>query len=839
MRKKNILIVEDEIFNRELLCSMVNQIGYHSIPASNGEEAINLVNKETDLILLDVLMPGIDGFEVIKTIRSKPEVSDIPIIMVTSLSNKEDRLRSVELGANDFITKPVDRTELRVRVNSLLKMKEVQDEIKLHKQHLEEIVKKRTAELELKNAELEKEICERIKSEKELRRIQKNLAEAQQIAHLGSWTWDIVENNLMWSDEVYRIFGLAPQEFGATYEAFLSFVHPDDREPVDQAVRKALENCEPYEIEHRVIRPDQTLRIVLEQGVVTYDSSGKPIRMVGTIQDITERKQIEAELKKLYRAIEESINLIFITDASGKIEYVNPMFEQITGYHRDEAIGKTPSILSCGETSKEVYSDLWKTILSGKTWRGTLKNKRKDGKFYWWRGIISPIRNETGTITHFLSIQEDITEKIIAEQRANYLATHDLVTGLANRNTFFEKIEELMIISKNGVVILVNIDGFRLINETYGHTLGDELLKRMAGLIKKTLEEMYGETNYYVARIDKDEFAICLPEVDGKKGKIIAEQIRLNTESIRFSDESIGITISAGVVLFPAHANRTKDLMSKADAALMHAKRMGKNRIYFYNEEDRILEDSKTRAKQRELILWGLDEDLFVPWFQPIMDLKDDSIHHYEALARMKTHDGNIILPGEFIGTAENLGLISKIDKMIAEKTIRFLANQNKKGKYLTIAMNISAKHIGDEEMLDLIRFNVSETGIRPSQLVFEITETAAIEDFELAKSFVSSLKSIGCRFALDDFGVGYTSFFYLREMQVDYIKIDGLFVRRLHEKKEDQGIVNAISTIARNLQIKTIAEFVEKKETLRLLKSFQVDYAQGFLIGKPAPDVI
>jgi EAL domain-containing protein (putative c-di-GMP-specific phosphodiesterase class I) len=272
------------------------------------------------------------------------------------------------------------------------------------------------------------------------------------------------------------------------------------------------------------------------------------------------------------------------------------------------------------------------------------------------------------------------------------------------------------------------------------------------------------------------------------------------------------------------------------DAAVFRAKELGRNRCHLFSpEDDRGIENIHSRLRQKERILRALEEDRFEPWFQPILDLGDQQIHHYEALARMR-EDGNIVLPGAFIPTAETLGLIDAIDRTITQKTIHYQARLKQQSHDLSFAINISAKHLGSEELLDFLRTTIEESGADPSRLVFEITETAAIRDLEQAITFIKALKTLGCRFALDDFGVGFTSFIYLREMNVDFIKIDGAFIRRLHEHRDDQGIVKAIITVARDMRVKTVAEFVEQEETLHLLKKFEVDYAQGFFIGKPAP---
>ncbi|MEK6725178.1 MAG: EAL domain-containing protein [Deltaproteobacteria bacterium] len=554
------------------------------------------------------------------------------------------------------------------------------------------------------------------------------------------------------------------------------------------------------------------------------------------------------EVNRLSAAFEHSVNVLFITNINGVIEYVNPMFETVTGWSKEEAIGKTPAILSSGETTRAEYEELWKTITAGKTWRGTFKNKRKDGRPYWGNGVITPIKDERGKVTHFLAVQEDITEKKMADERVQYLVTRDNFTGLLNRTRFIEVVSEWIYnhqnVHQNGALLLVNVDGFKDINDTFGHGIGDELIRYVAKLLEDTLVGAdippdNRTDGAILGRLGGDEFAVFLPDVDTNMGMETAERIRKSIEEFRLPALAIQLTVSIGVVSYPEHGKSSKELFTKVDAALYHAKTSGRNRCHLYRPEDRDMENIRSRIHQKQRIIKALGEGRFLPWFQPILYLKDNRVHHYEALARMQDEGGKILFPGEFINTAERFGMIGAIDKIITEKSMRLQAEMGRKGKDFSFAMNLSGKNLGDEELLTFLQSTIKETGADPEHLMFEITETAAVQDLDKAVKFITALKAMGCKFSLDDFGVGFTSFVYLREMNVDYIKIDGSFVKRLHENPDDQLIVKAIAGVAKGMGIKTIAEFVEKEETLKLLREFGVDYAQGYLIGKPGPELM
>lgn len=688
------------------------------------------------------------------------------------------------------------------------------------------------------------DITKRKTAEEALKDSEHRLREAQHVAMLGSWDWDIPNDRLFWSEEIYNIFGISPEKLDATYELFIKCVHEDDREFVERSVFDALYNGKKYAIDHRIVRPGGEERIVHEQAEVKFSPDGKPVRMLGTVQDLTENKRIEFELKKLSAAIENSVNIVFITDAKGTIEYVNPTFEQATGYTKAEAIGQNPRILSSGELANEKYEELWKTILSGKTWRSVLKNKKKTGGFYWANSVISPIRNERAEITHFLAVQEDITEKMISEERIKYLAQYDELTGLINRTHFIELLDEWIALAQvnrsSGAMLLLDMDQFKFLNDTYGHGTGDEFLRRAGNLFNSTLEDVYsrGRKDGYslISRLSGDEFAIFISGVDESEAFGIAEKMRRSMEGFRFAEFLSTSTVSIGIVLYPVHGLNTRELFTRADAAMYRAKELGRNKCHLYRPEDQDLEKMHSRLSWREKILKALKEDRFEPWFQPILNLKDDRIHHYEVLARLRAEDGKILLPGAFIDIAERFSLIGAIDRTITGKAIEMQAKTMREGRRYTFGMNLSGKDLGDEELLSFLRARIEQTGADPGCLLFEITETAAIGDLGRAIKFVKELKQIGCKFALDDFGVGFTSFNYLKELNVDFIKIDGSFIRKIHESPNDQVFVKAITDVARGLKIKSIAEFVETEETLEILKSFGVDYAQGYLIGKPSP---
>ncbi|MBF0225950.1 MAG: EAL domain-containing protein [Desulfobacterales bacterium] len=620
-------------------------------------------------------------------------------------------------------------------------------------------------------------------------------------------------------------------------KSFLIVVPEDKKAEVSKIYKESMIDGKEIPSEWKAVKKDKSLINIQVTANIFTNNDGKKFKIT-TVSDITERKKFEMELKKLSMAIEESINIVFITDLKGIIEYVNPMFEKITGYSSQEAIGQVPSILASGETTRAQYSEFWKTIKSGKTWRGDFKNKKKNGEFYWAKGLVSPIKNELNQISHFLAIQEDVSAKMIAEQKAEYLTNYDGLTGLLNRDKFIEKLEKQIATIDKGCFVISDLDGFKDINDIYGHNFANDFFKRLIGIMKQKLAENLEYDKYLIGRLGEDDIGILFQTNSDETFKII-EDIRKNIESFRFTDKSIQATVSSGIVQFPEYGKDIQVIISNANMALHRSKIFGKNKTSIFTDKDKELQKIHTRLHQKDKILKALDEDRFEIYFQPLLDLKTNEIHHYEVLARMRGEDGRIILPGYFIPAAEAFGLISYIDKVITKKAIKYQSDLMKQGQFYTFAMNLSGKELGDDDMLNYLKEEIKSVGADPKGLVFEITETAAIHDIDRAIKFINSLQSMGCSFSLDDFGVGFTSFTYLRDMNVDFIKIDGAFVKRIKENKTDKAIVKSINTIAKEMKIKTIAEFVEDEATLKILKELEVDFGQGFLIGKPAPTLI
>ena len=430
----------------------------------------------------------------------------------------------------------------------------------------------------------------------------------------------------------------------------------------------------------------------------------------------------------------------------------------------------------------------------------------------------------------------DVTEQKQNEKRIAYLAEHDALTGLFNRRRFQEELERTLLYSERFeqeiALMFIDLDQFKYINDTLGHQAGDEVLctvaRRLAGSLRKV--DILG-------RLGGDEFGIILPNTNHEEVEYVARQVlqRLVNDVDLLESDATSITASIGVVLFPKHGATPGELLAKADAAMYSAKDKGRNTYHIYSDSDKQLVSMHAKLQWEQRIRHALNEDRFVLHYQPVYRLKDRVITHYEVLLRMDDGDGGLVPPGAFLDIAERFGLIREIDRWVLSRAIQVQGETCRRGQPVTLAINLSGRHFGDPELLDWIRQFVQQSEADPNKLIFEITETAAVENINQALRFTDSLHNLGCRIALDDFGIGFSSFHYLKHLPVDMIKLDGSFVRQLERDKFDQVFIKSMSDMARGLGITSTAEFIENEEVISVLIALGVDMGQGYYLARPS----
>ncbi|MDF2629942.1 MAG: hypothetical protein K0R39_3773 [Symbiobacteriaceae bacterium] len=535
-------------------------------------------------------------------------------------------------------------------------------------------------------------------------------------------------------------------------------------------------------------------------------------------------QQTENELQ---RTLETSRDIVLVSDMRG-VRSISPACQEILGYAPPELIGRN----LCDHThpdDRAACTGHW-TALAQNGGFARFENRyiRKDGELIWLEWIARYDADD-GVIR---SVARDITERKRFEAELAYLATHDTMTGLPNRRGFEEALAAALR-QTSGAVLYLDLDEFKYVNDSQGHRAGDRLLRHLGVTLSTCLRP--GDV---LCRLGGDEFAILLPQADGARARAVAESMleSLRRQPLDAGGQPVSMTASIGIALFPAHGSTLEELLSHADQAMYKAKEKGRNIASMYHPDLDLEARVQLRMTSERLIRRALDGNGFVLFAQPILDLATDQISHYELLLRMLDGNGELIMPAAFLDVAERFGLIHQIDRWVVRQAIGLMARHEREGRQICLEINLSARALTDPELLLLLRRELAATGIASNRLVFEVTETAAIADIDVALAFVNEMKGMGCRFALDDFGAGFSSFERLKQLPVDYLKLDGSFIRNLPHSEEDRCLVKAMVEVARGLGKQTIAEFVENPETLSILRESGADFAQGYLVGRPRP---
>lgn len=545
-------------------------------------------------------------------------------------------------------------------------------------------------------------------------------------------------------------------------------------------------------------------------------------------------EQEHARLVSLLSAM--NLGILFVS-TDNRVVYHNPAFRRIWMFPEDmDLIGQPVGEVlehSANQLSKpDHFSKHLLQVLETHEVSDSFEIAMADGRLI--TQLSYAVRNHESNYIGHLWVYEDVTyERQTAEQLV-YLAERDFLTGLYNRHRFQEELSRFIADSERrkslGALLFFDLDEFKYINDTFGHRAGDAMLIRVAGEVGTLVRR-----NEIFCRLGGDEFAILVPEVTEQEVMALAERVVRSIGHIpfRYEGQNLRLTSSLGIALFPLHAGDAEELVAHADTAMYQAKEAGKNAWRMYRQDLDISRTMVNRMSWNERIEYALEHDLLLLHFQGIYKAGDRTLAHLEVLVRMQDveHPGEIIMPGHFIPFAEKSGKIVAIDRWVIRASIRLLATSS---RIPALAINISGRSFSDPMLPQYIDEQLSLAGVEPRRLLVELTETSAVSDLHDAQRFIEALRQTGCTVCLDDFGTGFSSFAYLKHLDVDVLKIDGLFVNNLSNDRDNQLFVKAIVDVARGMRKLTVAEFVEDEKTLEMLKSFGVDMVQGYHLDKP-----
>jgi diguanylate cyclase (GGDEF)-like protein/PAS domain S-box-containing protein len=665
-------------------------------------------------------------------------------------------------------------------------------------------------------------------------------------ANDGIWDFDLEKKTSYFSPRWKSMLGYSDDEMESLTD-WQQFVHPEDLPRVHEALRDHLAGKEPlFESVHRLKHRDGVWLWVVSRAKARIDEHGRARRIVGVDLDVTERKLFEDALFKEKESAQITLQSIgdgvITTDSDCRIEYLNPVAEQLTGWRIEHAQGRLIDEIFRSfheETCEPLENPLAVAIRRTraiKSVRPTLLIRR-DGNELYIESCASPIRDHKGAVSGGVLVFHDVSESRELNRKLSYHASHDILTGLVNRREFESRLERALKSARareaSYALCHIDLDQFKIINDNCGHSAGDALLGQVGALLKSKIR--WRDT---VARLGGDEFGVLLESCSMEEGIRNAEALREAIRNYKFvwEERTFRLGASIGVVPISPENEDVAALLSAADSACAAAKESGRNRIYSFQENDIDLMRRRREMQWAARINNALEDSRFEIYRQVIQPLqRPDPGLHYELLLRMRDEAGKIVAPDQFIAAAERYGLTPNIDRWMIEHALRWLVSEaDEREKLSMCSINLSGQSLGDDKFLPFVIDHFHRSGIDASKICFEITETAAIASFSQANRFIHALKELGCRFALDDFGTGLSSFGYLKHFPVDFLKIDGSFVKEILHDPIDREMVRSINEIGHLTGKQTIAEFAENQEIIEMLRGLGVDYAQGYGIAIP-----
>ncbi len=840
-----VLIVDDDESMRMLLRASIERGGFDVVQASGGEEAVELFNRsKPDAVLLDVVMPEIDGFETCATLRRQPGGEHVPILMVTGVDDLASITRAYEVGATDFVSKPINWLVLTERVRYMLRAS---------------------------------------RANEELRKSRRSLEQAQHIARLGSWELKPAQQYFSCSQETRRILGIEGQESLLEVEQFLDLVHPEDRPAVQRALEDAVHRGKSARMDHRMVPKEGKLKVVHHRIQVMNMDGDPPYRVTGAIQDITDRKQSEQLEVDRNRILEMVIGSEPLEEILARLvdlvqnqrpgnwciisllhddqlvrgaasDMPEPLLESFLG--NPGAADGSPSSMAAYFGDAVATTD----ARSKKTF-GT--DFRKKALYHGLGGCLAmPVFSGKGQVLGTVALLSsephahnrsdrkllEMTAKLAAvaieqrnlTERLAHLAHHDTLTGLPNRLLASDRLDGALARCnrhrEKTALVYIDLDRFKHVNDSLGHQTGDILLRQVAERLKG-----YTRKSDTLARMGGDEFLVILNRIVDVSDVSKAAQRILNALVTPFSISGriLHIGASIGISVFPDHGLDAVELQRNADIAMYSAKNEGGNRYRYYTEEMNALVVERLEVEND--LRKAIEREEFELFFQPQFQLSSKDVYGVEALLRWNHPELGRIPPARFIPIAEETGLIIPIGSWVLRKAcVQNKSWQDAGYSPFRIAVNVSALQVVQPGFVDEVAGVLRDTGLHPRWLELEITESVLMKDMNAVAGLLEEIRKLGVSVAIDDFGNGYSSMSYLQRLPIDCLKIDQSFIREIEQLGElstrSRTLLRTFVSLAASLGVRLLAEGVENDEQFRFLSEIGCEMGQGFLLGVPMP---
>src|SRR5512143_1236344 len=578
----------------------------------------------------------------------------------------------------------------------------------------------------------------------------------------------------------------------------------------------------------RLINPGIRTSVTLI--VISYLAAILIVLLFGAIalRESRLRRRAEEMRKRLSLTVDQATDLVVVTDLTGKIEYVNRAVEETTGYAASELLGKSRDLWYSGKHDAEFFQKKRDTVSSGGTFQATVTYRKKNGDLFYLFDTLTPLRDAAGNITHTVSTGRDITSQKSLEERVDYLAYFDTLTGVPNRARFVDRLQEGIVRaqgpSEHIAVLAIDIDRFKLINDVFGFDAGDELLKVITARLLASVEE--GDTG---ARVGNDEFDVALHNIARPSDVVSAVNkiMKKISQSVILRGEEIIMSFAVGVTLFPDDGDDAETLIQNAHLALGKAKAQGKNNFQFYTPG--IVEKASEFLVMEKRLSSALKKEEYLVYYQPYVDMTTRRFGGAEALIKWKSDKHGLVSPKKFIPMLEDTGMIIDVGEWVLKTACRQIKEWDRGKTLFPVAVNLSSMQFHHKYLVEMVENTIKESGVDPACLTLEVTEGIVMHDLDYTSKVLSDLKNLGVSISVDDFGTGYSSLSYLKKLPFDNVKIDMSFVKDITTDPDAASIVMAITSLARNLNLKTIAEGVETEEQWKILRLLRCDMGQGF----------